>query len=136
MFCLQLQGGSEVHIHWKGAAEIVLASCTGWLDENGSIQPMTPNQVRFPVRKPLFCNFCFKRFPETVVSLQMDEFKKFIEDMAAGSLRCIAFAYRLYDLEKVPREEDRINWTLPENDLILLGIVGIKVNYLTATDVC
>ena len=67
--------------------------------------------------------------------MQMDEFKKSIEDMAAASLRCIAFAYRLYDSEKVPKEEDRINWTLPENDLILLGFVGIKVSYLTATDV-
>jgi len=68
--------------------------------------------------------------------MQMDEFKKSIEDMAAVSLRCVAFAYRLYDSEKVPREEDRINWTLPENDLILLGIVGIKVNYLTTRDEC
>ncbi|ONK70582.1 uncharacterized protein A4U43_C05F35220 [Asparagus officinalis] len=93
-------GDSEVHIHWKGAAEIVLASCTGWLDASGSVERMTPNQ--------------------------MDEFKKFIEAMAEASLRCIAFAYRLYDLGKVPREEERINWVLPEDDLILLGIVGIK----------
>lgn len=93
-------GGSEVHIHWKGAAEIVLASCTGWLDASGSVESMTSNK--------------------------MDEFKKCIEAMAVVSLRCVAFAYRLYDLEKVPREEDRENWVLPEDDLILLGIVGIK----------
>lgn len=64
-----------------------------------------------------------------VMALQMDEFKECIETMAAVSLRCVAFAYRLYDLEKVPREEDRVNWVLPEDDLILLGIVGIKVNF-------
>lgn len=57
----------------------------------------------------------------------MDEFKKSIEDMASSSLRCVALAYRLYDLDKVPKEEERVNWVLPEDDLILLGIVGIKV---------
>ncbi|KAG0466039.1 hypothetical protein HPP92_020203 [Vanilla planifolia] len=36
--------GSEVHVHWKGAAEIVLASCTNWMDSNGQLQEMTPNQ--------------------------------------------------------------------------------------------
>ncbi|KAF5451906.1 hypothetical protein F2P56_026962 [Juglans regia] len=29
---------SEVHIHWKGAAEIVLASCKEYLDSNGCLQ--------------------------------------------------------------------------------------------------
>ena len=66
----------------------------------------------------------------------MHEFKKSIEVMAASSLRCLVFAYRLYDLEKVPREEERLNWVLPEDDMILLGIVGIKVNYVTKVDVC
>ncbi|RWW52083.1 hypothetical protein BHE74_00041521, partial [Ensete ventricosum] len=33
--------GSEVHVHWKGAAEIILASCTSWLDTDGSKKPMT-----------------------------------------------------------------------------------------------
>ncbi|PKU78352.1 calcium-transporting ATPase 5, plasma membrane-type-like [Dendrobium catenatum] len=92
--------GSEVHVHWKGAAEIVLASCTSWLDSNGVPQEMTPNQ--------------------------MDAFKKSIEDMAEASLRCVAIAYRLYEMEYVPKEEERDSWALPESDLILLGIVGIK----------
>jgi P-type Ca2+ transporter type 2C len=47
--------------------------------------------------------------------------------MAAASLRCIAFAYRPFDLEAVPKNENRDNWVLPEEKLILLGIVGIKV---------
>ncbi|KAM0933755.1 putative P-type Ca(2+) transporter [Dioscorea sansibarensis] len=92
-------GGPEVHVHWKGAAEIVLASCTSWLDADGSIQKMND---------------------------KMDMFKRFIEDMAAESLRCVAFAYRLYELEKVPNEEERHSWSLPEDDLVLLAIVGIK----------
>lgn len=58
----------------------------------------------------------------------MHYFKKSIEDMAEASLRCVAFAYRLYTLEEVPGAENRENWNLPENELILLGIVGIKVH--------
>lgn len=61
------------------------------------------------------------------MSLQFDEFEKLIEEMAAASLRCISFAYKPYDLKNVPSEEQRDNWQLPEDDLILLGIVGIKV---------
>lgn len=59
--------------------------------------------------------------------LQADEFKKDIEDMAARSLRCVAFAYRPFELDNVPSEEQRVNWVLPEDNLILLAIVGIKV---------
>ncbi|XP_064998251.1 calcium-transporting ATPase 5, plasma membrane-type-like isoform X1 [Musa acuminata AAA Group] len=94
------QAGDDIHVHWKGAAEIVLASCTSWLDANGSKQPLTANKVT--------------------------GFKKLIEDMAAASLRCIAFAYRFYDLERVRNEEQRESWQLPEDDLVLLAIVGIK----------
>lgn len=55
-------------------------------------------------------------------------FKKAIEDMAAGSLRCVAIAYRSYELDKVPSDEEEVaQWELPEDDLILLAIVGLKV---------
>lgn len=57
----------------------------------------------------------------------MNEFRKSIEDMAAISLRCVAFAYRLCNLDEVPEEEKRADWKLPEDELILLSIVGIKV---------
>jgi hypothetical protein len=60
--------------------------------------------------------------------LQISEFKKFIEDMAASSLRCVAFAYRTYEMVDVPSEDRRADWILPEDDLIMLGIVGIKVS--------
>jgi Ca2+-transporting ATPase len=56
-------------------------------------------------------------------------FKEAIDDMAARSLRCVAIAYRSYDLDKVPsNEQDLDQWSLPEDELILLAIVGIKVN--------
>ncbi|KAM0931735.1 hypothetical protein ACQ4PT_000148 [Festuca glaucescens] len=91
---------SDVHVHWKGAAEIVLALCTNWLDVDGSIHEMTPDKA--------------------------NQFKKYIEDMAEQSLRCVAFAYRNLDPKDIPSEEQRINWQLPDNDLTLIGIVGMK----------
>ncbi|CAM8909633.1 unnamed protein product [Rhodiola kirilowii] len=88
----------QVHIHWKGAAEMVLHSCSRYIDTDGSLQ-------------------------------SIDETKEFlrnaIDEMAARSLRCVAIAYRLYESE-VPDEEHLEGWTLPEDDLVLLAIVGIK----------
>lgn len=47
--------------------------------------------------------------------------------MAGRTLRCVALAFRPYDAEKVPTGEELSKWVLPEDDLILLAIVGIKV---------
>ncbi|XP_065849241.1 calcium-transporting ATPase 8, plasma membrane-type-like [Euphorbia lathyris] len=92
---------SEVHIHWKGAAEMVLSSCTAYMDGDDHIVPMDDEKETF--------------------------FKRAIEDMAACSLRCIAIAYRSYEADKVPTgEQDLSQWALPENDLVLLAIVGLK----------
>lgn len=92
---------SQVHIHWKGAAEIVLASCTEYINASGKIVPLDQDKVSF--------------------------FKKSIEDMAASSLRCVAIAYRTYDMDKVPADEQqKTQWELPQDDLVLLAIVGIK----------
>ncbi|KAK9281132.1 hypothetical protein L1049_004025 [Liquidambar formosana] len=94
------QADSQVHIHWKGAAEIVLALCTGYLDSNGCLQSFDEDKVFF------------------------DEA---IDEMAANSLRCVAIAYRSYEIEKIPTDEEQLaQWVLPEDDLILLAIVGIK----------
>ncbi|PWZ23137.1 Calcium-transporting ATPase 5, plasma membrane-type [Zea mays] len=95
-----LDRDSNVHVHWKGAAEIVLALCTSWLNVDGSTHEMTPDKA--------------------------NQLKKLIEDMAEQSLRCIAFAYRNLDLKDVPSEEQRINWQLPDNELTLIGIIGMK----------
>ncbi|KAF5748647.1 putative cation-transporting atpase plant [Tripterygium wilfordii] len=92
---------SQVHIHWKGAAEIVLASCTKYINEKNQMLVMDDNKVNY--------------------------FKKAIEDMAASSLRCVAIAYRPCERSEIPvDEEQRSQWKLPEDDLILLAIVGIK----------
>lgn len=48
--------------------------------------------------------------------------------MATRSLRCVAIAYRMCNMDKVPTSEEELeSWQLPEGDLILLAIVGIKV---------
>ncbi|XP_021815956.1 calcium-transporting ATPase 8, plasma membrane-type-like [Prunus avium] len=92
---------SEVHIHWKGAAELVLASCTKYLDENDQLAAMDNDKSMM--------------------------FRESIEDMAARSLRCVAIAYRSYELESVPTDEQQLAlWELPDDDLVLLAIVGIK----------
>ncbi|XP_056177002.1 calcium-transporting ATPase 10, plasma membrane-type-like isoform X1 [Syzygium oleosum] len=92
---------SEVHIHWKGAAEIVLASCTKFMDPNDQVVAMDEEKMMY--------------------------FRKAIEDMAAGSLRCVAIAYRPYDIKDIPLDEEQLTkWALPEEELILLAIVGIK----------
>lgn len=49
--------------------------------------------------------------------------------MAAGSLRCVTIAYRSYEPKDVPSDEQLAQWALPENDLVLLAIVGIKVEF-------
>ncbi|GLT28687.1 hypothetical protein SLA2020_035990 [Shorea laevis] len=92
---------SKVHIHWKGAAEIVLAACTQYLDANDNLLAIDENKGAF--------------------------FRNAIEDMATRSLRCVAIAYRSYESERVPTDEEELTrWALPEDDLVLLAIVGIK----------
>ena len=48
--------------------------------------------------------------------------------MASAGLRCIALAFRSYQMENIPTDEDKLAcWCLPEDDLVLLAIIGIKV---------
>ncbi|KAG8047861.1 hypothetical protein GUJ93_ZPchr0008g12694 [Zizania palustris] len=94
-----VQSDAGVHVHWKGAAELVLSSCKSWFTLDGSVQTMS--------------------------SEKYDEFRKSIEDMAMSSLRCVAFAYCPCEIETIPKE-DIADWKLPDDDLTLLGIVGIK----------
>ncbi|KAL8191541.1 hypothetical protein R6Q57_028272 [Mikania cordata] len=91
---------SQVHVHWKGAAEIILAACTAYMDTNEQHIPLDDGKVEY--------------------------FKKAIEDMAARSLRCVAIAYRPLKGETVPKEEMLSFWDVPNDDLVLLAIVGLK----------
>ncbi|KAF5954888.1 hypothetical protein HYC85_007744 [Camellia sinensis] len=100
---------SKVHIHWKGAAEIVLDSCTRYIDSNDHIIPMDEDKMTL--------------------------YKRAIEEMAAGSLRCVAIAYRSCEMDVPTDEEDLANWEIPENDLVLLAIVGLKVRMVTGDNI-
>ncbi|KAE9602447.1 putative calcium-transporting ATPase [Lupinus albus] len=91
---------SEVHIHWKGAAEVILGCCTRYIVTDDKLAEMDEEKMAF--------------------------FRKAIEDMAADSLRCVTIAYRLYDMENVLTNEELAHWSLPEDDLVLLAIVGLK----------
>eukprot|EP00897_Mesotaenium_endlicherianum_P000664 jgi/Mesen1/10599/ME000086S10136 len=96
----------EVRAHWKGAAEIVLGQCTQWRDADGSNRPLSEA----------------KRAEVTGV----------INDMAEHSLRCIALGYRpvqALELPKPARPDDETvpeEWKFPEDQLIFLGVLGIK----------
>lgn len=60
-------------------------------------------------------------------------FRLAIDSMAKNSLRCVAIACRTHELNKVPKEQEELDkWALPEDELTLLAIVGIKVGMLKA----
>lgn len=59
--------------------------------------------------------------------------KDAINSMAEKSLRCVAVAYKTLEADMVPTDQEQLSqWTLPEDGLVLLAIVGIKVAYSIA----
>ncbi|KAJ1295556.1 hypothetical protein BS78_01G233400 [Paspalum vaginatum] len=77
--------------HWKGAAEMVLANCSEYVGADGKARELGVENRR--------------------------KLEKVIGDMAAASLRCIAFAYKNVDGE---------NSKIDDEGLTLLGFVGLK----------
>nr|XP_043637150.1 calcium-transporting ATPase 12, plasma membrane-type-like [Erigeron canadensis] len=59
---------NSVHVHWKGAAEMILTMCSKYYDSNGCIH--------------------------MIESDSKTRLERIIEGMAASSLRCIAFAHK------------------------------------------
>ena len=86
-----------IHVHWKGAAEMVLQMCSNYYETNGTMKSMDEDA--------------------------RNQFEKIIQGMAASSLRCIALAYK--QISEV-NEDGETNKKLNENELTLLGIVGLK----------
>ncbi|KAH9753209.1 calcium-transporting ATPase 12 plasma membrane-type [Citrus sinensis] len=84
-----------VHIHWKGAAEMILAMCSHYYVKSGTTRALDGE-----ARKQI----------EIV-----------IKDMAAKSLRCIAFAHT-----KVVEADGQVQEKLEETGLTLLGLLGLK----------
>ncbi|GLT78634.1 hypothetical protein SLA2020_501630 [Shorea laevis] len=89
---------NTVHVHWKGAAEMILAMCSSYYDASGVMKDLNEEERM--------------------------EFKKIIQGIAASSLRCIAFAHKqVAETEEENVEEKK---KLKEENLTLLGLVGIK----------
>jgi len=90
-------------LYHKGAAELVLASCSHYLDNDGSEKPMTP--------------------------AKRAEYERLIEQFASEALRCVALAHRC-DIQKIggvdPKtiSADDVQKKL-ERDMCLDGICGI-----------
>ncbi|TVU31070.1 hypothetical protein EJB05_22737 [Eragrostis curvula] len=83
--------------HWKGAAEMILASCSMYVTADGAARELGVEERR--------------------------KLEKVIGDMAAGSLRCIAFAYKQQQQQVVDGGEHA---KIDDEGLTLLGFVGLK----------
>lgn len=68
----------DARVHWKGAAEVILDLCNTYLDEEGRI-----------------------------VELNKEKVKEVISEMAANSLRCIAFAYQNLNNTLLPKTDQQ-----------------------------
>ncbi|KAK9747710.1 hypothetical protein RND81_02G010600 [Saponaria officinalis] len=93
---------STIHVHWKGAAEIILDLCSSYYTPDGTKRAMDDDGRK--------------------------RFGLIIEGMAASSLRCIAFAHtQVITAELASQTEQGSNQPkLKEEELTLLGIVGLK----------
>ncbi|RVX20504.1 Calcium-transporting ATPase 12, plasma membrane-type [Vitis vinifera] len=92
---------NTIHVHWKGAAEMVLQMCSNFYETSGTIKSMDEDSRM--------------------------RLEKIIQGMAASSLRCIAFAYKQISEAEIEYNDDgRAHQKLNENGLTLLGIVGLK----------
>lgn len=81
-----MQSDSQVHIHRKDAAEIVLSSCTEYHYVDGSCKTMDESMGKY--------------------------FKGAISKTAA---RCVALAYRSHEIENVPKDEGSLaEWVIRE----------------------
>ncbi|KAF7149732.1 hypothetical protein RHSIM_Rhsim02G0031000 [Rhododendron simsii] len=87
---------NTTNVHWKGAAEMILAMCSNYYDVSGNIKVLG--------------------------DFERKKFDQIIQGMAASSLRCIAFAHKQVLEQK--NEEGKIH--IEENCLTFLGLVGLK----------
>lgn len=63
---IRMENNNTIHVHWKGAAEMILAMCSNYIDSHGTEKSLNEERSNL----------------ETI-----------IQGMAASSLRCIAFAH-------------------------------------------
>lgn len=75
---------NTVHVHWKGAAEIILGMCSDYYDLEGNKKSLDGNERA--------------------------KFEQMIQGMAASSLRCIAFAHKQVSKTQVSVAEDGLTF--------------------------
>ncbi|GKV43754.1 hypothetical protein SLEP1_g51006 [Rubroshorea leprosula] len=92
---------NTVHVHWKGAAELILAMCLSYYDASGTIKHLNGEERM--------------------------KFKKIIQGMAKRSLQCIALAHKRVT-EEAAKEDLKEKRSLEEENLILLllALLGIE----------
>ncbi|GLT78626.1 hypothetical protein SLA2020_501550 [Shorea laevis] len=90
---------NTVHVHWKGAAELILAMCSSYYDASGTMKHLNGEERM--------------------------KFKKIIQGMAKRSLQCIALAHKQVT-EEAAEEDLKEKKSLEEENLILLTLLGIE----------
>ncbi|XP_062168946.1 putative calcium-transporting ATPase 13, plasma membrane-type [Alnus glutinosa] len=88
---------NSIHVHWKGAAEMILKMCSSYYDASGIVKDLDDAEKM--------------------------KFEQIIQGMAASSLRCIAFAHKQVSGDQENEQEHK---KLEEDGLTLLGLVGLK----------
>ena len=89
---------NTIHVHWKGAAEMILAMCSSYYDASGRMTDLN--------------------------AAERMGFEQIIQGMAATSLRCIAFAHKQIPEEEHKTGES--GKKIEEDRLTLIGLMGIK----------
>jgi len=96
---IRKKSDNTVHVHWKGAAELILAMCSSYYETSGITKSLDKDR---------------------------DKIEKIIQGMGASSLRCIAFAHKQISEEEMGCHDAERTHRLRENGLTWLGIVGLK----------
>ncbi|KAL6343418.1 hypothetical protein AAG906_024783 [Vitis piasezkii] len=78
---MRKKADNKIHVHWKGAAEMILAMCSSYYDASGSMKELDDGERM--------------------------TFVQIIQGMAASSLRCIAFAHKQIPEEEQEIREGR-----------------------------
>ncbi|GLT99519.1 hypothetical protein SLE2022_169560 [Rubroshorea leprosula] len=90
---------NTIHVHWKGEADTILAMCSRYYDVSGNEKYLNREERM--------------------------KFKKIIQGMAKGGLRCIALAHKQV-IEEAAEEDFQERKRLEKENLILLALLGIE----------
>ncbi|KAA8527658.1 hypothetical protein F0562_035473 [Nyssa sinensis] len=95
---MRKKADNTINVHWKGAAEMILAMCSHFYDPSGNMKHLDDGERM--------------------------KFDQIIQGMAASSLRCIAFAHK--NVQEEVHEDGHSHQKIKDHDLTLLGLVGLK----------